>query len=206
MISASRLSRGITATFAALALSVCAGADAGTSAAAGPPASQPLSHVVLARALPGFVLLPNGLFDGPIPKAMLDSYSNSAQWRHGVANGSLTGFVRAWSRTYQRGLALVYLTAIRLPGPADVPLFTSSIAALAAKQPDAATYAVSGLDGATGYRTNPPVQIGTVAGYWIIFTRGNTGFFLYAVVPPRSVTAAQLAGVARRQAAQGAGG
>jgi len=202
VISAARLSRGIAAAFAAVAVSACAGADAGSGAAAAAPAAQPLSHVVLARALPGFVLLPNGLFDGPIPKAMLDSYSNSAQWRQGVADGSLTGFVRAWSRTYQRGLALVYLTAIRLPGPADVPLFTSSVGALAAKQPDATTYAVSGLTGATGYRTNPHVQIGTVAGYWIVFVRGNTGFFLYAIVPPRSVTAAQLAGVARRQAAQ----
>ena len=162
--------------------------------------------MVLARALPGFGLLPNRIFDGPLPKTTLDSYSDQAQWRQDVADGRLTGFVRAWSRTYQRGLALVYLTAIRLPGAADAPLFTSSIGALASKQPDATTYAVSGLTGATGYRTNPPVQIGRVAGYWIVFTRGNTGFFLYAVVPPDSVTAAQLAGVARRQAAQGAGG
>ncbi len=162
--------------------------------------------MVLSRALPGFTLLPNGLYDGPIPKATLDAYSDDARWKQDVANGRLTGFVRAWSRTYQRGLALIYLSAIRLPDPSYVPVFTSSIATLAAKQPDATTFAVSGLKGAAGYRTNPRVQIGTVTGYWIVFTTGNTGYFLYAVVPPRSLRAAQLAGVARQQASRGAGG
>jgi hypothetical protein len=50
------------------------------------------------------------------------------------------------------------------------------------------------------------VQIGTVTGYWIVFTRGNTGFFLYAVVPPRSVTAAQVESLALQQASHAAGG
>ena len=176
----------------------------GSGAVAAAPA-PPLSHLVLARALPGFALLPKGLFDGPLPKSMLDSYSNQAQWKQDVANGSLTGFVRAWSRTYQRGLALIYLTAIRMPDPSSVSLFTSSIGTLASNQPDATTYAVTRIKGATGYRTNPHVQIGTVTGYWIVFTRGNTGFFLYTVVPPRSVTAAQVASLALQQASHATG-
>lgn len=202
MISVARLSRGIAAAVAAVVTSASVGFGSGAVAAAPAP---PLSHLVLARALPGFALLPKGLFDGPLPKSMLDSYSNQAQWKQDVANGSLTGFVRAWSRTYQRGLALIYLTAIRMPDPSSVSLFTSSIGTLASNQPDATTYAVTRIKGATGYRTNPHVQIGTVTGYWIVFTRGNTGFFLYAVVPPRSVTAAQVASLALQQASHATG-
>jgi hypothetical protein len=197
-----RRSRGIAAAVAAVSLSVSAGVGSGAAAAPAPA----LSHEVLSRALPGFALLPKGLFGGPLPKAMLDSYSDQAQWKQDVANGSLTGFVRAWSRTYQRGLALIYLTAIRMPDPSSVSLFTSSIATLASSQPDATTYAVTRIKGATAYRTNPHVQIGRVTGYWISFTRGNTGFFLYAVVPPRSVTAAQLGSLALQQASHATGG
>jgi hypothetical protein len=202
VISVARLSRGIAAAVAAVVVSASIGVGSGAVVAPAPP----LSHEVLSRALPGFVLLPNRLFDGPLPKAMLDSYSGQAQWKQDVANGSLTGFVRAWSRTYQRGLALIYLTAIRMPDPSTVALFTSSIGTLASNQPNATTYAVTRIKGATGYRTNPHVQIGTVTGYWIVFTRGNTGFFLYAVVPPRSVTAAQVESLALQQAAHAAGG
>ena len=120
----------------------------GSGAAAAP--APPLSHEVLSRALPGFALLPKGLFDGPLPKAMLDSYSDQAQWKQDVANGSLTGFVRAWSRTYQRGLALIYLTAIRMPDPSTVALFTSSIEALAVEptvRDDVRRHAYRGGDG-----------------------------------------------------------
>jgi hypothetical protein len=202
VISVARLSRGIAAAVAAVVVSASVGF--GTGAVAEAPA-PPLSQAVISRALPGFTLLPKGLFDGPVPKSMLDSYSNQAQWKQDVANGSLTGFVRAWSRMYQRGLALIYLTAIRLPDPSTVPLFTSSIETLASKQPDATRYAVTRIKGATGYRTNPRVQIGTVTGYWIVFTRGNTGLFLYAVVPPRSLTAAQLQGLAIQQASHATG-
>jgi hypothetical protein len=203
VISVARLSRGIAAAAAAAVLSASVGVGSGAAEAAPAP---PLSHLVLSQALPGFALLPNGLFDGPLPKSMLDSYSNQARWRRAVANGSLTGFVRAWSRTYQRGLALIYLTAIRMPDPSSVALFTSSIATLASNQPDATMYAVTRIKGATAYRTNPHVQIGRVTGYWISFTRGNTGFFLYAVVPPRSLTAAQVGSLALQQATHATGG
>ncbi len=93
-----------------------------------------------------------------------------------------------------------------MPDAAFAPMFTSSIGTLAARQPGATAYTVSGVRGATAYRTSPPVQVGTVTGYWIIFTRGDLGFFLYAVVPAQSVTAAQVASVARQQASHASGG
>ncbi len=202
MISLARVSRGICLGFVALVVE--AGIGAGPAAAATAPA--PLSRVVVARSLPGFSLVPQKVYDGPIPKPTLDGYSEQPQWKQDVADGRLTGFVRAWGRVYQRGPALIYMSAVRMPDAAFAPVFTSSIGTLAARQPGAAAYTVSGIQGATAYRTSPPVQVGTVTGYWIIFTRGNFGFFLYAVVRAQSVTAGQVASVARQQAARASGG
>ena len=192
----------MAAGVAAVVVSVGLGVGSGTAGAA--PA--PLSQVVVARTLPGFSLLPNKLYDGPISKATLDRYSNQAQWQSDVADGRLSGFVRAWSRTYQRGIALVYLSAVRMPDAAYAPEFASAIGTFASTQPGATTFAVSGVAGATGYRTSPPQEIGSATGYWIIFTRGSTGFFVYGVGPPRTLTAAQVTSVARQQAAHGSGG
>jgi hypothetical protein len=202
VISVLRLSRAVAVGVAA----VVVGGGLAASSSAAPPPSAALSHVVLARSLPGFTLLPHGQFDGPIPEATLDAYSEQSQWKQDVADGQLTGFVRAWGRIYQRGPAILYLSALVMPDAAFAPVFTSSVGTLASEQPAATTIAVNGVTGATAYRTSPPIQLGRATGYWIIFTRGDVGFFLYEVGPPRSVTAAQVASVARQQASHASGG
>ena len=184
MISAARLSRGVASAFAAVAgqcvgprsrsRSSGSGCRVTASVARGPRVS-----------LPGFGVVQNRLFDGPVSKATLNSHSRPGPVETGRGQRaphrirpSLESDVPARARAR---------LSLRLPPVrerADPALFTSSIEALATAQPDATTYAVSRLAGATGYRTNPHVQIGRVAGDRIVFTRGNTGFFVYAVVPP----------------------
>jgi hypothetical protein len=194
--------RGIAAGVTALTLSACIGLGAGSAASATATTRSGLSKVVLAHSLPGFTLLPGGQYDGPIPKSTLDQYPGGAQWQQDVATGKLSGFVRAWSHQYQRGLAFIYISALRMPNAAYAPLFTSTITATAQKQPNPTAMAVSSIKGATAYRTSPPQQIGRSTGYWVIFTRGTTGVFVYAVGPPRTLTAALVVGLARQQAAR----
>jgi hypothetical protein len=167
-------------------------------AAASPTPS--LSHVVVAQSLAGFTLVPGTAYNGPIPKSDLDKYSDDGAWQQDVADGQLTGFIRAWSHQYQRGLAFVYWSALRMPDTSYASQFSSTMEAFVANQTGARSIAITGVSGATGYRTTPPVQVGRATGYWIIFTRGTIGFVLYAVGPPRTLTTAQLVGLARQQA------
>ncbi len=197
MISIPRARRGVAAAVAAGLVGVAAGSG---GAAGASPSSLP--HVVVEHSLPGFTLVPGTEYNGPIPKSDLDKYSDDAQWQQDVADGQLSGFVRAWDHTYQRGLAFVYWSAVRMPDTAYAPQFTSSMQAYVSKQAGASAFSVNGVSGATGYRTSPPVEIGRATGYWIIFTRGTVGFFLYAVGPPRTLTSVQLQGLARQQVAR----
>jgi hypothetical protein len=77
------------------------------------------------------------------------------------------------------------------------------MAASAQRAPAATPWTVKGIRGVTAYRTSPPAQIGRSTGYWIIFTKGTTGFLVYAVGPPRTVPTAALVRMARQQAARG---
>ncbi len=202
MISVPRIRRGITIGVAAVV--VGSGVGLATGAAASAPSG--LSRMIVAKSLPGFSLLPGGEYDGPIPKSQLEEYSSSAQWTDDVADGMLNGFIRAWSHQYTRGLAFIYMSGVRMPDAAYAPVFTSTIEAYVSKEAGATSFHIAGVTGATGYRTTPPQQIGRATGYWIIFTRGTIGYFLYAVGPPRTTTTAQLVGLARQQAARAASG
>jgi hypothetical protein len=184
-------------------VSACLVVGPGVAAASRTPS---LSHVVVEQSLAGFTLVPGAAFNGPIPKSDLDKYSDDATWQQDVGDGQLTGFVRAWSHQYKRGLAFVYWSALRMPDTSYASQFSSTMEAFVAKQTGARSIGVTGVTGAVGYRTSPPVQIGRATGYWIIFTRGTIGFFLYAVGPPRTLTTAQLVGLARQQASHRSAG
>ena len=201
MISAARLSRGIAhrvrSRRGALRASAPALAPARGSAAArsgcratatvarGPRASasrfRARAEPALRRSQPEgdarFVLRP-----GPVETGRGQRAPRPGSSEPGVARTS------AASRS-------VYLTAIRLSDPADVPA-VHLVHRGAGRGADRTRRDLRRERTRPGRRATGPtphVQIGTVAGYWIVFTRGNTGFFLYAVVPPDSVTAAQLA-------------
>jgi hypothetical protein len=197
MNSIPRALRGFGAASIVL-VAVCIAA--GTGGAAGEVATSSLSRVIVEDSLPGFTLVPGGAYNGPIPKSDLDKYSDAAQWQQDVADRQLSGYVRAWSHQYQRGLGFLYWSALKMPDAAYAPQFTSTMEAFISKQPGATSLLVSGVTGATGYRTSPPVQIGRATGYWVVFTRGTVGFFLYAVGPPRTLTTAQIGVLAREQA------
>lgn len=199
----SQARRGAATVGFAFFVSACLAVGPGVAAASPTPS---LSHVVLEQSLAGFTLVPGTAYNGPIPKSDLDKYSDDAAWQQDVADGQLTGFIRAWSHQYQRGLAFVYWSALRLPDTSYASQFTSTMEAFVAKQTGPRSIAVTGVTGATGFRTSPPVQIGRATGYWIIFTRGTIGFFLYAVGPPRTLTTAQLVGLARQQASHRSAG
>jgi hypothetical protein len=161
----------------------------------------PLSRILVSSSLPGYQTLPRGPFNGPLSVAKLDGYSSDPQWRQDVAAGRLTGYQRTWSHIYAGGPSLIYVSAFRLPSASDASLFMTSIGDTAAQQPSAQAVPVPGLSRAVGYTSAPHAVFGYGSGRWIIFTKGDLGFFVYAVVPPGRVSPAQLTALARRQLA-----
>ena len=119
-----------------------------------------------------------------------------------MAAGRLTGYQRSWGRVYAKGPSVIYVSALRLPSRSYAPLFMSSVVATAATAPGATRVRVQGIKGAAGYTTRPHAAFGYGLGHWIIFTKGDLGLFVYAVVPASAVSSGQLTALARQQLAR----
>jgi hypothetical protein len=136
-------------------------------------AAPPLSSVVIAHPLPGFVAEPPGPNNGYLTPSDANQpglgLSSDLVEQYG-ADGDLTSYVRTWHDP-QTGDGLEMI-ATRFVNPSLIPLFVNGVAGMQHNT----TFRMDGKFEAQGYSTSGTMSGIGFAQYLVMFTAGNTVF------------------------------
>ena len=171
-------------------------------------AGQPeLSTVVLSDALPGMVVSPAGITNGPLNQANVNLFNagpaETAAINQQLNNGNMSGYLRAWAQPQANGDGAVVI-AFALKDATKVAGFLGDFN-LGVSESGATSFSVSQVPGASGFsdqiaESGVPVSVDAVT-----FARGNIIFCVEVVSPSADLAPSDAIAFAARQAAAAPG-
>jgi hypothetical protein len=148
-----------------------------------------LSSTILARTVPGLVLVPPGTENGPV------THSNV---------GAVGAFIRTWDHEPTDGDAVV-IEAFEFKSSAGETFFLHTLDSGLKGQADEkgnAAFAVTGIPGASGVEVHTTSSGTRVPEYIVSFGKGHTIFQVIVATASRDLTAADAVSVANQQFAK----
>ncbi|HWD53033.1 MAG TPA: DUF2510 domain-containing protein [Acidimicrobiales bacterium] len=174
------------------------------AASAGPPQ---LSTVVVPDALPGMVVSPPGITNGPLNQANVNLFNagptETAAINQQLTNGDMSGYLRAWAQPTASGdgaviIAFAFKDATRVAG--FLGDFNSGV-----RESGASSFSVSQIPGASGFSDQISDSGALVAVDAVTFARGNIIFCVELVSPSADLASRDAIAFAARQAANAPG-
>jgi hypothetical protein len=197
--------RAITRVRSLVLLALVAGSAGLWSAEAAASADAGLSSVVLSNTLPGMVVAPPGVANGPITESGLellglDPATASAMQAH-LADGSMSGYIRTWSRQPANGDAVVIEGFQFQEAPAADAFLSGADNQLRTLSPVLGS--VQSATGAVRYTmatsTTGPLQ------RLVFFAQGTDAFLITVRSPADDLTTVNLVSLVVRQAGRVSG-
>lgn len=170
-----------------------------TSVAANP---KPLSGVVLANTLPGFIPATPGVTNGPITanslRLLLGGNSDPAIAQD-LADGEMQGYVRAWTPQPANGDGVI-IEIFRFADGGQVFSFLSGVDAGVEHVAGPSDFNVPGVTGALGFTLQPASSPFHIPEYAVTFGKGDFAIDVLVASVTRSLSRADAILVATKQA------
>jgi hypothetical protein len=179
------------------------GGSGGLAGAAVPPLSP--GGVELTTALQGFTAAPAGAFNGPVSMTTLLTYTTDPDVLEEIEDGSVTAYLRTWSRPYVGTDGIIADLVVEFPTPADTAAFLDGLQGALSTQSTVTTFAVKSPSGAEGYSAHG-VIVPNSTDVAVSLGRGDFATFVMAATPAGNVSRSQIELVAAAQWAAFPGG
>ncbi|HEY6474603.1 MAG TPA: hypothetical protein VIY26_17035 [Acidimicrobiales bacterium] len=174
----------------------CFGGLGGFAGAAAPPLSP--GGVELTTSLQGFTPAPAGAFNGPVSMTTLLTYTTDPDVLEEIEDGSVSAYLRTWSRPYFGTDGIIADLVVEFPNAADTAAFLDGLEGELSTQSAVTTFAVTTPSGAEGYAAHG-VIVPNSTDVAVSLGRGDFATFVMAATPGGNVSRSQIELVAAAQ-------
>ena len=165
-------------------------AGAAEVAGAAGPALSP-GGVELTTSLQGFMPAPAGAFNGPVSTTTLLTYTTDPDVLAEIENGSVSAYLRTWSRPFGGTDGVIADLVVEFPDHAETTAFLTGLKGALTTQSAVSTFAVKSPSGAEGY-TAHGVIVANSTDVAVSLGRGDFAAFVLAATPAGNVSPSQI--------------